>query len=397
MLFDSTEHETLLSHPWNADQAQSMIINIVHGAESTFDPRSFWSRPPEADAEAKLPALSLYDGAAGDLWALLFLQDSGSIPKLPRDYRPSLADAHATYLQSPDTDSVAPGYLFGECGILSVQARFAPSPDVDRRLHVAALGALERPENELMWAAPGAMIAALFAHERTKDPKWNEVISQGIHRLLQKWIHEEELGARIWIQDLYGSRRKFLGAVHGFGGNTYALLRCLEFADALTRKVILDESRKTLLATAHVEGDAANWLPVFGGQNRSFLTQWCHGAPGMITSFSSYPLGDEAIDRILVQAGNLVWQAGPLQNPSGLCHGNAGNGYAFLKLFKRTGDEKWLHHARAFAMHAIHQANQRKKKVGSFRPGLLTGDLGLALYLRACIEPDERWPLLDMI
>jgi hypothetical protein len=40
-------------------------------------------------------------------------------------------------------------------------------------------------------------------------------------------------------------------------------------------------------------------------------------------------------------------------------------------------------------MHAIEQR--------SGEHGLFEGDLGIALYLRACIEVDERWPLLDVL
>jgi len=40
---------------------------------------------------------------------------------------------------------------------------------------------------------------------------------------------------------------------------------------------------------------------------------------------------------------------------TGLCHGTGGNGYAFLKLYRRTGDAQWLDRARAFAMRGIEQ------------------------------------------
>ena len=59
-----------------------------------------------------------------------------------------------------------------------------------------------------------------------------------------------------------------------------------------------------------------------------------------------------------------------------------------LKLLKRTRDRKWLDRARRFAMHALEQ------RTGEH--GLLEGDLGIALYLRACIDVDDRWPLLDV-
>ena len=43
---------------------------------------------------------------------------------------------------------------------------------------------------------------------------------------------------------------------------------------------------------------------------------------------------------------------------SNLCHGTGGNGYAFLKLHRRTGDPVWLERARAFAMTAIAQCRE---------------------------------------
>ena len=60
----------------------------------------------------------------------------------------------------------------------------------------------------------------------------------------------------------------------------------------------------------------------------------------------------------ILAAGRAVWHAGPLAKGYGLCHGTAGNGYAFLKLWQRTGDSAWLDRARSFAMHAIAQRDR---------------------------------------
>ena len=83
--------------------------------------------------------------------------------------------------------------------------------------------------------------------------------------------------------------------------------------------------------------------------------------------------------------------------PFGLCHGTAGNGYAFLKLYRRTGDPKWLARARAFAMHAVAQSDEQCKLIGRRRFGVLTGDLGLAMYLQSCLTEDDRFPLIDFV
>jgi hypothetical protein len=49
-----------------------------------------------------------------------------------------------------------------------------------------------------------------------------------------------------------------------------------------------------------------------------------------------------------------------------------------------------LDRARRFAMHALGQ-------VGDPWHSLFTGDLGVALCLRSCLDADARFPLLDVL
>ena len=123
------------------------------------------------------------------------------------------------------------------------------------------------------------------------------------------------------------------------------------------------------------------------------LVQHCHGAPGIITCFADT---EEPIVDLLREAGETVWRAGPLAKGSGVCHGTAGNGYAFLKLFARTGDELWLTRARAFAMHAIAQNQSQVRSTGRHY-SLWTGDPGLAIYLFDCLEAKARFPTMDVL
>ena len=103
------------------------------------------------------------------------------------------------------------------------------------------------------------------------------------------------------------------------------------------------------------------------------------------------------MDDMLLAGGEAVWIAGPLSKGHGLCHGTAGNGYAFLKLFKRTGNSLWLDRARAFAMHAITQRDAMQQQYGVGRYNLWNGDLGLAVYLWHCIAEKDGLPALDII
>ena len=123
--------------------------------------------------------------------------------------------------------------------------------------------------------------------------------------------------------------------------------------------------------------------------------QDCHGAAGIVCRFAD--ARSAALQALLLQAGELVWAAGPLRKPPGLCHGTDGNGYAFLKLHAMTGDTRWLERARAFAMHAIRQSDAlAAQHQGRRRFTLWTGDLGLAVYLWSCVSADAALPTLDV-
>jgi len=114
----------------------------------------------------------------------------------------------------------------------------------------------------------------------------------------------------------------------------------------------------------------------------------------MVTSLAALP---EPIDGLLIAGGELVWAAGPLTKGANLCHGTTGNGFAFLKLFERTGDPIWLARARSFAMHAIRQSDAEAEAFGQRRYSLWTGDLGLACYLWECVRVTARFPTLDVL
>src|SRR5207244_4216515 len=142
-----------------------------------------------------------------------------------------------------------------------------------------------------------------------------------------------------------------------------------------------------------------NWPPLADGglvqSDGTIRVQWCHGAPGMVASLARIASGDDEHERLLIAGGELIWRAGPLAKGANLCHGTAGNGLAFLKLFERTGDELWLDRARAFAMHAVAQVERERAGVGRGRYSLWTGDPGTALYLALCIEGSSSLPGFD--
>jgi DUF1680 family protein len=98
---------------------------------------------------------------------------------------------------------------------------------------------------------------------------------------------------------------------------------------------------------------------------------------------------------LAIGGGEMTWRAGPLRKGSGLCHGTAGNGFALLRLHELTGDPRWLQRARRFAMHAIGQVTRDREHYGRGRYTLWTGDIGVALFLVACITGNAAFPIMD--
>jgi lanthionine synthetase-like protein len=149
-----------------------------------------------------------------------------------------------------------------------------------------------------------------------------------------------------------------------------------------------------LSAHAHRSDLGISWRAAVDGKN--LYCQHCHGAPGMVTTFADASFTSRECEDLLLGGGKTTWEAGPLAKGSNFCHGTGGNGYAFLKRHRRTGNATWLARARAFAMAAIAQCRETRDQLGRGRYSLWTGDIGLAVYLWHCLTPAPAFPTVDV-
>ena len=401
MLFEPGRHEALTTETWNSDRVALYTESIIADIVERFDPESAWPRHPldNEDGDSGWDK-SLYLGAAGILWALHYLAREGTAsPAL--DMASAIRRVHAAYLDAPDTGSVVPSYFLGEVGILLVLWRLTQEPGAADRLEELIRGNIPNPTNEALWAAPGTMIGALHMHAWTGEARWLRLFLENVDRLWETWLPGRHAPCYLWTQDLYGSVVDLLGAGHGFAGNVYPLLRGAGWLPEGRREALHARCLETLLTTARRQDGCANWPQGVGPPRPGrthMLVQWCHGAPGVVTGLAALPTSySPEMNSLLLEAGETVWQAGPLAKGYGLCHGTAGNGYALLKLYRRTGDVKWLERARRFAIHAMRQRDDMRAAYGSGRYSLWTGDAGLAVYLWHCTSGSDLFPSLDVL
>ncbi|MDX6481417.1 MAG: hypothetical protein QOG85_1927 [Gaiellaceae bacterium] len=361
-LWRPSEHEPLAGDEWSEEGAEAAIAAIVADTEAAYD----GTRWPAVSADVEPFYSEVYFGGAGIIWALHELGSTG------------WADASLSFLdhirvQPAAVEYETPmSYTFGELGVALVAFLLTGDSGVGDRVHELVLADLELETNEVMNGRPGKLLAAEAMLAWTGEQRWSAVWDA---------LADDVLAARdedgMWTQQL-GRPDRILGVAHGFAGNARALANRRSF-----------EVDSVLAAHVRRDGPLVNWPPAEGDSPEKMRVQWCHGAPGIVAA-----LGDFMDEDLAVAGGELTWRAGPLAKGSGLCHGTAGNAYAFLVLHQRTGDDVWLDRARAFGMHAIAQVAREREQLGRGRYSLLAGDIGVALFLRHLLDGKSDFPTL---
>jgi hypothetical protein len=388
VLYEPAQFEPLTDELWDPARVADAIATIVADTDAAFDPDGLWPAHEWDGWQTPLPLKNLYVGAAGVIWGLDALRRRGhaetSLDLAGAALRTLELERAERDIMAGETHYHPAALLRGETGPLLVAFRLAPEPALADDLHALVRANVANPTDDVMWGAPGTLLAALALGEWTGEARWEEAARESAAALRARrgddWL---------WRQD---DDFRGLGTVHGAAGNTLALLR-LEPDQALAA-----ETAAVLTRTAFREDGLANWpgspRPQLADTDGRIRLQWCTGAPGVLAGAWEY------LDEELVLAGaELIWRAGAHgdEKGHGICHGTSGNGFALLKAFARTGDERWLGCARRFAVHALGQADRLRAANGRGRYSLWTGDVGTGLFAAACLDLDARYPILEIV
>jgi lanthionine synthetase-like protein len=366
VLYRPEDFEPLTDEPWDETRVRAAIRAIVADVDAAFGGDELWPANEWDGWGAALPLKNLYVGGAGVVWALDVLRRRG--------HAETRLDLESAAVRTLEAWRAAPDFIeelelpsrreaslfLGESGILLVAWRLTGRVDLADALLARVRENADCEAIEVMWGAPGTM---LVAREMGWRDAWEESAAA---------VRAARGPDGMWTNRLYGKARRSLSPPHGLVG----IMCALGGGDELAAEILARE--------AVVEDGLANW-PSSDGELR---LQWCNGAPGIVIHGSDY------LDEDLLRMGaELVWHAGPPGMEKGpcICHGTAGNGYAFLRMFERTSDELWLDRARRFTMHALGQVERR----GRARYSLFTGDLGAAIYAADCLDARTAYPVLD--
>lgn len=196
------------------------------------------------------------------------------------------------------------------------------------------------------------------------------------------------------------SSNPLAGCSHGNAGIAWALIQLAAFSgEERFRKVALE-------AIAHERSlfspDALNWpdLREFetsvqtGKKEQSFMTAWCHGAPGIgLARLQCFQYLKDPEIRFEIDTALKTTLAEGFGKNHCLCHGDLGNLELLLQASEILDAPQWLSQANRLAASILDSISQHGWlcgiPLGVESPGLMTGLAGIGYGLLRLAEPSQ--------
>nr|XP_023683667.1 lanC-like protein 1 [Paramormyrops kingsleyae] len=251
-------------------------------------------------------------------------------------------------------------FLCGDSGPLAVAAvvyhRLGRSQEAEEclgrllQMHESVVKGKGNLPDELLYGRVGYLYSLIFinqqfGHEKVPSQYIQQiceaVLASGENLSRKRQTQEQTPLLYEWYQEYY------VGAAHGLAGIYYFLMQP-GFGVGEERRLRL--VKPSVDYVQRLKFPSGNYPPCIG-DSRDLLVHWCHGSPGVIHMLlqAHKVYGGDGYLGDALQCGEVIWTWGLLQKGYGLCHGAAGNAYAFLALYKATGDLKHLYRACKFA------------------------------------------------
>jgi lantibiotic modifying enzyme len=380
-LYSTDRHVPLINIPWDAHRLENNSQYIIAQTLANYSPISYWPVHPLDSEEASDQGFNdFYYGAAGIFWFLNTL-------KLKNEFKEFMKG-----LSVDKTSNIS--FFFDHIAFLLFKEKLDPSKENRDELYQLFCHSPDGDKNEILYGTPSTLLAAYQAYKLTGEQRFADCCQTFKQRTLAQWKYFEKHDCYMWTQH-FDQPREYVGAAHGTFGNIHVLYTIKELLNETELSLLNIRSTQAFKNLATVSHEYANW-PALAEPADKLLLHWCHGAPGAICALADHLPSTPETDELFLKAAELIWKAGPLNKGTSLCHGTSGNALAFLKIYKRSSDDKWLVRAKAFAMHCLEQCEELEKSYGQLRYSLWTGDLGL-VWLNEQIKKNEaKLPLLDI-
>eukprot|EP00474_Spongospora_subterranea_P001455 CRZ01913.1 hypothetical protein [Spongospora subterranea] len=200
----------------------------------------------------------------------------------------------------------------------------------------ASLASHARCPNELLYGRAGLLYSLLYLENRVPgftNGKWIPLIAQ---KLIESGKSLSNRRNSDW-QLLYEFHEQdYLGAAHGLAGILYVLkqvpMRHFDHPHDVNR-LFIESGNRIISACQLSTGNFTSRIHP-GRHVRDDLVQWCHGSPGIVPLLARIAEDNgngDGYNASIRMSLEDIWRRGLLTKGLGLCHGIAGNGYAYLR------------------------------------------------------------------
>jgi lantibiotic modifying enzyme len=368
-----------------------------------------------------LPTASANYGAAGIAYALLRLACNRDDPQMlaladlwitkTQGY---IADENAFYnnkleITKEAVSGISMHHMAGGLHFVRASISRALADPVTNQRAIEAFIAASQGETEnldLTLGQSSVLNGCALLLENARDAQFldlDPLIEFGDETMRSIWQRVDALGPVSESTEV-----SYLGMAHGWAGVLYAALRWCEIRAEVTAeefsKILpsgLERRLNELAECAAPSGRGLLWAwqnqragDVSSGNN-GYVPGWCNGNAGhvFLWTLAHKLFGQESYLDLARKAAWGVWeQSCHFHN---VCCGAAGCAYAFLNLYRHTGEKDWLTRARQFGHRAV-TTNEPPSENETDINSLYKGDVGLMLLLDDLANPETaRMPLFE--
>ncbi len=401
-----------------ADQAVAAVEDIAAALGA-------WIEDPASDGGLAGRGASLAGGSAGLALFYAYLEQ----------VRPGAGHGETavalldTAVEALATRPMMPGFHSGFSGVAWVsqhlEGRLFESPEGDEDPNLEIDRAIARHMTASPWPADYDLINGLvgfgvYALERLPRPSARRCLERMAARL-EEVAHRRPEGLAFYTaphllpdhqRELCPEGYYNLGVAHGLPAALPVLAGALRAGVAPRRaRRLLDGAVSWLLAqrSSFDNGSCFTYSIAEGVEPRGSRSAWCYGDPGIAASLlaSAEAMGESSWREVALDVGRRAAARsaeGSGVQDAGLCHGSAGLGHVFNRLYQASGDEALAAAARSWFGHTVTTFRQPGKGFAGFPswesdpdgslawhddPGFLTGAAGVGLALLAAVSDVE--------
>lgn len=241
--------------------------------------------------------------------------------------------------------------------------------------------------DELLYGRVGYLFSLLYVRKHVSPTAVDDnLIRSVVEAVLSsgQQLSAEEKSRSPLMYQWHGSF--YLGAAHGLAGIFYMLLQVRHVLSEAELSRLVRPSIDWLASLQYPSGN----YPSSIGSSTDKLVHWCHGAPGTIhlLLLAHLVFKEPHYLQLAKKCAEVIWHRGVLKKGYGICHGTAGNGYAFLRMYQVTRDCKYLHRAAKFCEWCF-DYGQHQCRIADRPFSLFEGMAGTVYFMADMLEPDK--------